>query len=149
MGCDIHAYYERKINDKWESMHPNDWQSVTDSEDGMKDLPWELTLLNRDYWLFSMLARVQGEFEYSFFPKGMPDDVCTAIKTVYDSWAEDGHSHSFLTIKELKHKATELLLEPLTPHIENNINGLQKLIKQFPDVSLGDENYRIVFWFDN
>ncbi len=34
-------------------------------------------------------------------PKGLPDNVSIEVKTESDEWGIDGHSHSFLTLKEL------------------------------------------------
>jgi hypothetical protein len=59
----------------------------------------------RDYGLFSTLAGVR---DYSNLvvpvsePKGMPDDCCEFIKEQCDRYGKDGHSHSWLTLKELR-----------------------------------------------
>jgi hypothetical protein len=35
-------------------------------------------------------------------PKGLPPDVSPLVKQESDGWGEDGHSHSYFTLKELK-----------------------------------------------
>lgn len=67
----------------------------------------------RNYDLFGMLANVRngrgfagvytGEgFKPVTDPKGLPEDTNYNIKDKSDMWGLDGHSHSYLTVKELK-----------------------------------------------
>lgn len=108
MGCDIHLYVEKKVDGVWVSA--DEWKS---DEDGRMIVPYEKEFYNdRNYDLFAILANVRngrgfagcytGEgFNPIADPRGIPDDVCEAVKFEYDAWDGDGHSHSYFTVKEL------------------------------------------------
>jgi hypothetical protein len=53
--------------------------------------------------MFSILANVRnyGETEYIDEPRGLPEDVTEMVKEDAENWGIDGHSHSYLTLKEL------------------------------------------------
>ncbi len=93
MGCDIHMAVERrKANGTWEYMQgPKDKYGRTDYYNG------------RSYFLFSLLADVRNRGRVVPFsrPRGTPDDISAETRKRIDSWAGDGHSHSYFTIKEL------------------------------------------------
>ncbi len=66
----------------------------------------------RNYNLFSILANVRNGVGFAgcetgqgfvpiAMPKGLPDDVSPQIKIQSDGWGCDGHSHSWLTLREL------------------------------------------------
>jgi len=84
MGCDIHEVVERKGKYGWENS-------------GCPDL-------NRDYELFAVLAGVRNSYNLKPIsePKGIPDDVSSIVRSWVEHWDSDGHSHSWLTLKELK-----------------------------------------------
>ena len=108
MGCDIHIYVEKKVDGIWVSA--DEWKSY---EDGRMFVPYEKEFYNkRNYDLFAILANVRngrgfagcytGEgFNPITNPRGIPDDVCEAVKFEYGAWDGDGHSHSYFTVKEL------------------------------------------------
>jgi hypothetical protein len=108
MGCDIHLYVEAKKNGKWEAI--DKWQ--TDS-DGYFCVPYEERFYTgRNYNLFSILADVRNGYGFAgsdtgdgfkpiSSPKGNPSDISEQVKAESDKWGSDGHSHSFLTLKEL------------------------------------------------
>ena len=87
MGCDIHSFAERC------NKETGKWQIVTDV----------VTFDNRDYSVFAFLAGVRNydHCEPISEPKGLPDDVCDEIQENFESWQDDAHSASFLTVKEL------------------------------------------------
>lgn len=106
MGCDIHAYVEVRNGDVWKSA------DVWTEEDGWFSA--NPTVYNdRNYSLFAILAGVRngvgfagcktGEgFNPISIPRGLPVDVSFEVKRCSDLWGSDGHSHSWLTIAELK-----------------------------------------------
>lgn len=153
MGCDIHSYVEkRNENGKWENIEYEPFR-------------------HRTYNVFGFLADVRN---YSNIPpisepRGLPTDVSKEIKKQRKIWNSDGHSDSWLSIKELVDFNYDSLIEDQRVTIQtgpNTFNGgatcnpgegkittyrnflgdsffedLQKL------QDLGAE--RIVFWFDN
>lgn len=57
----------------------------------------------RNYCLFSILADVRNYFHLNIIadPKGIPQDASKEVLKSSQRWADDGHSHSWLTAKEL------------------------------------------------
>lgn len=124
----------------------NWWDDTSKLPDPRTDQPY----VGRNYRLFGALAGVR---EYNMeiisdFAKGLPVDVSTEVCGISDSWGRDGHSHSYLTVKEL---------------IDSKYYKMSE--KELYDIGMGDfffkhvvetllnmgnpEDVRIVFWFDN
>lgn len=100
MGADIHIVVECKRNGRW-------------VEAGVPPCD------NRNYALFGVLAGVRSsEHPTICSPKGMPADASDAAKELNDHWNGDGHSHSWLTLREIEgyepwtEKETELRWVP-------------------------------------
>ena len=163
MGCDIHVYREAKINGKYESL--DTW--VDGDGLGYLDIPYEHdNFQGRDYGLFTLLATVRGCSEYSLDPKGIPEDCCDEVRAVIDGWGVDGHSHSYLTLTELKKLYVRAYNDyDYESQLCNGLDSLYDLVKLFdghigPEGSIlpsgqgeggspNGEDARIVFFFDN
>jgi hypothetical protein len=109
MGCDIHLFTEIKksINsqDKW--VNADNWRYnpyyQEGNDDGERMLSVESIYSGRNYELFGILAGVRDHSNDSIDdPRGLPEDVSEVTKKESDRWDGDGHSHSWLTLKELK-----------------------------------------------
>lgn len=94
MGCDIHSFAEVKENGSWKVVE--DYRPFQD----------------RNYQLFALLADVRNgsgfagcdtgnHIEPISIPKGLPKDCSAKVQLNSDDWDIDGHSHSWLTLKEL------------------------------------------------
>lgn len=113
MGCDIHMYVEYKKEfksqeiTKWipgDYFKPNPYKGMYEDDEDPDMERMEL-YGSRNYALFSTLAGVRDYSEQITpvsDPKGTPDDCCDYIKSEKDRWNSDGHTHSWLTLKELK-----------------------------------------------
>lgn len=102
MGCDIHLYKEKQVKGKW--VAADEWTPFDygDGDKGM-EVNWKNRFTDRNYELFGLLSkRVRSEHEYSFEPRGLPYNACKEIADHSESWGEDGHSHSYLYLHELK-----------------------------------------------
>lgn len=158
MGCDIHAYVEVKKSqaDKWEQVKdfsPFHWRS---------------------YAVFGFLADVRNYSHCTPIsePKGLPDDLSPEVAGKAEYWDWDGHSHSWLTLKELlgfdydkvfwdrrvsKQVApnvwngTALALEGEGQHITYREHLGAQFFRDLETLkTFGEpENVRVVFWFDN
>lgn len=107
MGCDIHVYLEERkvVNsvsmwcniDKWE-INP-----YYDKNNGSTEYNHVSCFLDRDYDLFATLADVRnyGLIKPMCQPRGLPKDANIYTLQESLSWGEDGHSHSWFTMKEL------------------------------------------------
>lgn len=105
MGCDIHICTEAKktVNGK------EQWINVDHfiHNPYYPEEPREFELVEiydgRSYILFSVLADVRNYdgIQPISRPKGIPADCSEVTKKQIDYWGEDGHSHSYLTLREL------------------------------------------------
>lgn len=115
MGCDIHMYVEYKKDlpikdskereEKWilgDYFKVNPFNEVWDDESKLERM--EL-YRGRNYGLFATLAGVR-DYTDSIIPvrepKGIPNDCCHYINKENENWGSDGHTHSWLTLKEIK-----------------------------------------------
>lgn len=135
MGCDIHMFGEQRQNGHW-----------VDNETELS--------VGRNYFLFGLLAKVRRDFkEYSFAPRGLPEDVSSPIEYEYSRF-DDLHTPSWLGLWELQETLVELLLVPEANQQDTGLSyaveGLQSLVTQIKEIYTDDpRNFRIVFWFDN
>ena len=109
MGCDIHVCCERKnYEGKWINcdhfkFNPY-FDSDSDGDDEEIDKWWIVPIFDdRNYALFATLADVRnyGYIKPISEPRGLPEDIHYITKELADSWGDDGHSHSYYTLKEL------------------------------------------------
>ena len=107
MGCDIHLYCEKQIDIDgkkiwWcaDRFMLNEYYLTDKTE---PKLLVDHIYGDRDYTLFAVLAGIRdnGTTEMIDEPRGLPKDVSAIIKKESDDWGVDGHSHSWLTAKEL------------------------------------------------
>ena len=105
----------------------------------------------RCYRLFGALAGVRDTSVDMVVPgrwDALPDDVSVEIEDLSDEWGMDGHSHNYLTLRELmnskyyKMSADELYDMGMDAYFfKTMVPDLQKFGN--PD------DIRLVFWFDN
>lgn len=91
MGCDIHAFAERKVGDRYEVIKGEKFS------DGEGPFHW------RSYGVFGFLAGVRN---YSAIPpiapdRGIPDDVSDEVAAQVAGYGFDGHSHTWVAVDEL------------------------------------------------
>lgn len=143
MGCDIHIFLERKNNkNRWvDSMiYGNDVY-----EEGLKPL----SDYRRDYTLFATLAGVRGDNPIER-PKGIPEDCSPEYRKLCEDWGDDGHSHSYFTLRELIDAAPNYS-EYRKQSLDGFILHLKNIIKML-DIWVNKEEmekYRVCFFFDN
>lgn len=100
----------------------------------------------RSYSLFTELAKVRDYNESKSTmgdPKGIPKDIHSLTKRYIDSWAGDGHSHSYHSLKELK----DFDGTAIDTQVQYLIEAIEKRLNEYK--SKDDEDFRIVFFFDN
>ena len=105
MGCDIHVCCERKnYEGKWINCDHFKFNPYFDSDNEEVDKWWVVPIFDdRNYALFATLADVRnyGYIKPISEPRGLPNDVHYITKKLADSWGDNGHSHSYYTLKEL------------------------------------------------
>ncbi|AXF39792.1 hypothetical protein LEY_31 [Paenibacillus phage Ley] len=184
MGCDIHLFVEKKVNGAWEALKginepmiqhiQSMLQSFKDRGEDTSGLEhwlkeeqegtYDFVDIQRNYRLYAALADVRNSYgiEPIHGPRGLPSGVSAVVKEQADNWGEDGHDHSYLTIKELSEFDWNQEIaqarwetpynfiqwtEPLKDRVDTFYTwSIPKLI----ELADGDlESVRIVFWFDN
>jgi len=148
MGCDIHAYAEKKNAD-------GKYELVGMSNDFFA---W------RQYGLFAFLAGVRN---YSAItpisePRGIPDDLSEYVKSAYEDWGSDAHSASWLSSEELFKFDYQQLIEDRRCMRNNNGGstceegeGIKQPLSEylgklyFDSIEELKAADRLVFWFDN
>lgn len=97
MGCDIHINVEVRKNGIWNHVKKL-WGTWDNDINTYKEI-YE----SRNYILFALLANVRNQYNLTPIsqPKGLPKDITISVKEESNEWGTDGHSHSWLTLKEL------------------------------------------------
>lgn len=144
MGCDIHLVLERKVKGKWLGVNPfkGHHRAWTQNKG---DMDWSSpAATTRNYARFARLAGVRGDGPN---PLGVPDDASELTKYLVHEWGGDGHSHSWIDLKE----ACVIWAETRNGGREDD-HPEKCPASYFFEVD-GDpeeyEDYRLVFWFDN
>lgn len=147
MGCDIHIFVEIRKNDKWEYFNEdhfsNVYSHIGESEKTNAPFDW------RSYNMFSFLAGVRGgDIKPIKEPAcDIPEDVSENVKNKKESWDGDGHSHSFLTARELvEFDYNQDLREPGQEFSTNSRNTLlEKMIIEEEKDDYNDDNCKTYF----
>lgn len=142
MGCDIHLTVERKIANDWICVNTVNHHDKAPGRVKKGELSFSIpAALERNYNRFAALASVRGDGQS---PRGLPSDMSQTTKMLTDDWASDGHSHSWMPIKD----AAQIFLD-------TEYGEVSDFIREYPPstyfgVEANDlDNYRVVFWFDN
>jgi hypothetical protein len=95
---------------------------------------------SRHYERFARIAGVRGDGPE---PRGLPDDISETAAYLAYKCAGDGHSHSWLSLKE----ACDIWEDTSTTKHDNPADYWFGAYPEDGDKKWDD--YRIVFWFDN
>lgn len=155
MGCDIHLYLEKKEfgygkdADKFVWVSLDKWTEMGEFGDIYLDVDSEDRFYRkRNYNLFCALAGVTSHrlsnVPNYMKPKGIPADCSKLIYSAIKYWESDGHSHSYLTLKELKEFDWSSYGDTCD-EFKNEVLKKMELLKE----ELTDNDIRIVFFFDN
>jgi len=134
MGCDIHGTIEKKVGNKW---------IMVDR------LSYGLPALNRNYERFGALAGVRATGGPK--PRGIPADVSESTKLYINEWGCDGHSHSYLDLRE----AAVVFLKTDPEYDKHTMKDfdIKDPVSHYFGIEeyeyINGEEYRLVFWFDN
>lgn len=107
MGCDIHICTEARNRDPCKSRWLNVDRYKLDEYEQEKGnrvyVPVEICD-GRNYTMFAMLADVRNSYGIIPIsqPRGIPEDANEVTLERSERYGIDGHSHSYLTLKELK-----------------------------------------------
>lgn len=154
MGCDINFVVEKKFTTKdggvkWIGWLPDKCWVNYQLKDGELKREWVYNKAgDRNYEFFAKLAGVRGDGPD---PLGLPEDISEMAQIQSDSWSGDGHSHSYCPAQEFLEKlaasqrdVAEIFLKPDHPATKDPYGYFLNM-----DLPEDDEEYRVVFWFDN
>lgn len=157
MGCDIHMVLEYQ-HPKYGWIGINDFQYYDKSvfrESGLweSDLPWvSWRARDRDYNRFAKIAGVRGQGPD---PRGLPDDISDMALANIAEWGEDGHSHTWLTVREAlqiwlsAEQLSELVLQRMETGENAAVRGAAEGLFGCLSGSDGVDKHRLIIWFDN
>lgn len=155
MGCDIHYVVEKKLATKdggsrWVGwVHDTCWNNYRHTEDGIINYERVCSRAgSRNYQFFGALANVRSDGPS---PLGLPEDISDMAQYQSDHWGVDGHSHSYCSAQEFleklaasQHNSAEIFLLPEHPATKDPYGYFLNM-----DAPEDNEEYRVVFWFDN
>lgn len=145
MGCDIHLYREKKVDNTWRSADEWEKPSWDDNDnDNNVDVPYEKrAYTGRNYELFGTLSDgVRRKVPFAFAPRGVPFDVSPEVANANKRWDGDGHSHSYLYLHELRDLVA--FLDNLTIHIEGMKERVE-LVELRKTISTGNPDWTKLF----
>ena len=105
----------------------------------------------RCYRLFGALAGVRDTSIEMVVPgrwDELPDDVSDELKGMSDDYGMDGHSHNYLTLKELMNSKYYKMSSEELYDIGMDAYFFKTLVPDLQNFGKPDD-IRIVFWFDN
>lgn len=103
MGCDIHIIAEVREDGTWKAntreVFPLDEWEREYYKKSHAEVPFDW----RSYSMFGLFANVRNYDHCTSIaaPRGIPEDASEAYKSHERDWEGDGHSHSYLTLREL------------------------------------------------
>jgi len=167
MGADIHLYIETRLspNDEWSTDNFHSLESSTEEDDEgeeyqdtyliPKHSKYHYSYGGRNYEMFGILADVRGK-GCLYQPRGIPKDVAKSTKKEIDRMDSDGHSHSYLSLKEFKEclnvytKATDYRDTEYEAIYDIALEWLNMEQAEAKILETGFEpEIRFVFFFDN
>lgn len=150
MGCDVHILAEKKVDGIWVPFEGS-YEIDIDEYNGEKNEYVNIGPYNspfyfgRDYDSFAIMADVRNGYGFAGVdtgdgfkpisePRGVPVDASEIFQRVCKAWDGDGHSHSYLYLKELKEWRTEaenlktthrgvITIEQFKKRLEDNYHG--------------------------
>jgi hypothetical protein len=156
MGCDIHIVVERKWEGRWVGLRTD--QGFGRGGYNGEETDWVYPDIGqRNYAFFARLAGVRGDKYVETF--GIPGDASDLTLMMTDRWGSDGHSFSYLPLKEFAERWCAKDEAFITTMAAERLDGKDRAYARLLDrASIGMfdpyddmdvEDFRVVFWFDN
>ena len=153
MGCDIHVFIEKKIDEKYDT-----WEAVQLYK--IDQYSHKLEVVNpydgRNYGLFSALAGVRGWEEPFISPRGLPKNLSREIEKEEAWWGEDAHTRTWYDLFELQLFIKEYVMkdsgdEEIILALEDFFDSLISYLHFAGEFIFKFEpnKYRIIMWFDS
>ena len=160
MGCDIRMVLEKKCEGgEWVGLHNYPHLSIVAFGGNLPEQVLKRAwakIRNRNYELFGRLAGVRQDGPD---PLGVPEDVSQLARVEISGWGDDGHSHSYLSLREFT-KRYVACSDHIGKAAADRLRGDSKIkdaeiicaggydAHEYEDVDTSND-VRIVFWFVN
>lgn len=151
MRLSAHVYSETKQEGLWVADAARTFTMKELVTTGQSEAHMEETYIPQDPALYGLLSDEAWEsLPWSFWQKGVPDDVSTEVRAVSQTWEGDGFGHSYLTLQELTEKYVELLADPreLAQTLQKPLGEVIYTMSSDMHQVSSPEDRRIVFWFN-
>ena len=141
---------DRILDEESDGPEDGDWTGWFAKRDELKFWPD-----NRDYAMFAVLADVRndGSIKPIADPRGVPEDASAYYQHQASEWEGDGHSHSWLTARELAaypwQGAAKALYEGEDEKHGDRFDYILEAISEIQKLATDPDDVRIVFFFDN
>ncbi|GJM01925.1 MAG: hypothetical protein DHS20C08_04260 [Rhodomicrobium sp.] len=138
MGCDIHIVLEKKV-------HETEWLGLYCTDDLPSRRP---VFAQRNYDFFAALANVRGRGDN--YPRGLPSDISRLAWLKFSECPTDNHSSSNMALSEFIEIWKTSIFEK-EPFYSDELGIRANYIEYdlFQLHAEPDDQYRVVFWFDN
>lgn len=148
MATCIHAYSEVRKGQEWVATAKETFNEEKPNRFGWVNATMQRVPVAEKYPFYGLLLDgARASHPWSFYQRGMPEDVSEEVRSVSDSFGFEGYGHSHLTLKELVEKYLELMVAG--QEAKELMVYLRQLIDCLVDISENHNDVRIVFWFDN
>lgn len=148
MATQIHAYSEVRKDNEWVAAAKNTYNEKNPNRFGWVNASMASVPVPENYAFYGLLLnRARASHPWSFYQRGMPEDVSEEVRSVSDSFGFEGYGHSHLTLKELVEKYLELMVAG--QEAKELMVYLRQLIEQLQLADQPHEDVRVVFWFDD
>lgn len=163
MGCDIHSYVEERHDGVWrisdriyESDYRRHGSEMFSDDDEYKACYSPVDA--RNYALFGFLVRhVRGDGPTCLwllgrdpYWRGVPRDASPEVLKEWSGWLPDGHTPSWLTLRELVAGFAAANLHGYASGYREQLQfGLKQMKARAKAAGLSYDDMRLVFWFDN
>lgn len=94
----------------------------------------ECAITDRDYEWFEKIANPQERGLAFWVARGVPEDISPIVREFIDKWEGDGHTHSWLMVREILNQKVKL----------DDFPQYDWLVQHIAD----PDNTRMVFFFD-
>ena len=126
MGCDIHVVIEQQVGNKWIGLCATDC---------MQKRP---VFAERDYEFFGAVASIRGRS--GKFPNGLPYDISELSWLLFSNAPMDHHSASHMPLDDFCN---------IHHAIRSGASREKHCVYDLTGLSVEDQVFRVVFWFDN
>ena len=148
MGCDIHVYLEKNVDEKYDIWQRVGLYRIDEYDKNIKVVdPYNC----RNYDLFAILAGVRGQKDALVSPRGLPKNLSQEVEKEEKWWEGGYHTPTWYDLSELylyrkmyKDKEDYGCLINFVDSIEYYLDFAGEYVYE-----VKPNQYRVIMWFDS